>query len=949
MANNGKTGFTIEINGKDQYLKDFNEIKKKYKEHLDILKTLEVGTEKYFEQQKTVAELKNGVSEFNRELRKQAKEFEHIEKGVSAYKELEKETRKLKNESKELAAQLLKLEKAGKANTDEYKDLEKQYIDTTKKAQDFDKELKEIDETVGDSFRNVGNYKGAFKEAFEESGIGVEGFNNKLKLIAKNPFILIVTVLVGSLKLLFDAFKQSKTGAELLNKVAGITKGLFSVLVSIVDTFAKNVLYAFENPKQAILDFGESLKNNIMDRVKSMVSAFGSLGKVIQNVLRGDFKAAAESAKTASKEFGDAINVIPVNKIKETINEITETAKAFSALEAAKRNAIATNASLTKQLEDLTTKEELYNQAAGDSSLSLKEQQAAAESARKALEDRAAVQIKLAQNGLSLIRQEIGLRQQQGEDVTSLLDSEVSAYSELKGAQREYTLAVKQNATERRMISRDEVERTLDFLIDGVDNQKTINERLLNDEKLTFEQRAKILKDTKGIFDSSFSEQIKTIENFAGIQIDANSLINESNAKVLDEKVRALGVDDIIAGRLLEIIRDRKTGIQDLAEAESDLNEKRIEGLIEAAEIESEIAKQLNEIKFEKGLISQERFNKSVLESDLDRLNAELENSELKGNEKLQLENEIELKRLEIKKAAIETDLSDIDRKYEIEADKANKAYLDGELKASEHEAKLLEIDEIANAEKLEYLQDNADENIEFVKELADKELEIQKSKNQKILDDEKETQEKKIALASEINGKLRDITNALFESQLAAAEGNEAKQLEIQRKQFNANKVFTIGQIIIDTSAAIMKTLGQYGTTPIGITLSALAGITGATQIASVASQAPPMADGGFTGRGGQVDETGERTTGIYRLHEGEYVAPRSQVNSMPSLFSQLDNNRRTGASLMTANNTNQNDNKSLLNAIKSMTNNIQVVADSEEIVRLGNTKSQLKKSKNL
>jgi hypothetical protein len=145
------------------------------------------------------------------------------------------------------------------------------------------------------------------------------------------------------------------------------------------------------------------------------------------------------------------------------------------------------------------------------------------------------------------------------------------------------------------------------------------------------------------------------------------------------------------------------------------------------------------------------------------------------------------------------------------------------------------------------------------------------------------------------------------------------------------------------------MKTLGQYGTTPIGITLSALAGITGATQIASVASQAPPMADGGFTGRGGQVDETGERTTGIYRLHEGEYVAPRSQVNSMPSLFSQLDNNRRTGASLMTANNTNQNDNKSLLNAIKSMTNNIQVVADSEEIVRLGNTKSQLKKSKNL
>lgn len=948
MANQ-TVGFTIKINGVDS----FDELNKAYKENLKTLKQMEKGSEEYYEQLKKVAKLKNAVSEFNRELRRQAKEFEHIENGVSAYKKLEAETRKLKNESKELAAQMLELEKAGKNNTDEYKALEKQYQETTKKAQQLDKELKEIDETVGDSFRNVGNYSSAFKDGFVSIGVDIDGFNDKLKLIAKNPLILILGALVLAVKGLSDAFKRSEKGAESFRKAGAFLQGVLSVLTNITVQLFDWIVKVFESNQERVGKFGSIIEKQVLNRIYGLVDGIMGLGKVIKAVFQRDF----DAAKKALNETGEAFkNVVTADenlegvkgKVEELTKEVVKQGMAYSNLEKAKIQAAKTNRALTKQLEDLTTQEELYNQAAGDSSLSLKEQQEAAENARKALEERAKVQIQLAQNNLSLIRQEIGLRKAQGEDISSLLDSEVGAFSELKAAQREYTLAVKNNATERRLINRDAVERTLDFLIDGVDNQKSINERLLNDEKLTFEQRAKILKDTKDEFDNSFKEQIKTIENFAGIQINSNDLINESNAKVLDEKVRALGVDDVIAGRLLEIIRDRKTGLQDLNEAETGLNEKRIDDLLKTAEIESKIANQVNEIKFEKGLISQEEFNKLSLESDLMRLETELKNAELNANEKIKLENDIELKRLEIRKAAIETDLSDIDRKYELEAMKADKAYLNAQLSEKEHEDKLREIEDAANSEKLEYLQNTGDENLEFVQELADREVEIAKAKNEKILQDERESQQKKLNMASEINGRLQTITNSLFAAQLAAAEDNEEKQLEIQRKQFNVNKVFTITDIAIDTAGAIMKTLATYGTTPIGIALSALAGATGAAQAVAVASQAPPMADGGFTGRGGVMDETGERSTGIYRLHEGEYVAPRSQVESMPFLFNQLENNRRTGARL-TPQNTNRNSDGKLLKAISMMQSNIKVVADSEEIVRLGTTKQQLKKSKNL
>ena len=67
-----------------------------------------------------------------------------------------------------------------------------------------------------------------------------------------------------------------------------------------------------------------------------------------------------------------------------------------------------------------------------------------------------------------------------------------------------------------------------------------------------------------------------------------------------------------------------------------------------------------------------------------------------------------------------------------------------------------------------------------------------------------------------------------------------------------------------------------------------------------------------------------------------------------MPFLFNQLENNRRTGA-ILTPQNTNTSSDGKLLKAIAMMQSNIKVVADSEEIVRLGTTKQQLKKSKNL
>lgn len=80
---------------------------------------------------------------------------------ASAYKKLVVATRELKTQSKDLGAEMLTLEQAGKKNTKEYRKLSEQYKRVTKSAQQGDAQLKKLDKTVGDNFRNVGNYVGA--------------------------------------------------------------------------------------------------------------------------------------------------------------------------------------------------------------------------------------------------------------------------------------------------------------------------------------------------------------------------------------------------------------------------------------------------------------------------------------------------------------------------------------------------------------------------------------------------------------------------------------------------------------------------------------------------------------------------------------------------------------------------------------------------------------------
>ena len=104
-------------------------------------------------------------------------------------------------------------------------------------------------------------------------------------------------------------------------------------------------------------------------------------------------------------------------------------------------------------------------------------------------------------------------------------------------------------------------------------------------------------------------------------------MIKESDATVLNEKIRNLELSEIIEGRLLEIIRDRKTAEQDFADTKKDLDKDLIKSAEDSAKEQEKIQQKQEQIfvdsvgsvgaAFGDFLTDQDRKNRSFLKETL--------------------------------------------------------------------------------------------------------------------------------------------------------------------------------------------------------------------------------------------------------------------------------------------------------------------------------------------
>ncbi len=206
--------------------------------------------------------------------------------------------------------------------------------------------VKEVDE-LNDSIKNTGKDAKSTQDSLNTVTGGAVGRFNALKTNVlgvvksfKNLRVAIIASGIGALVLavvaLGQAFTRSEAGQNKFAKLLGVIGSVVNNLLDLLANLGEALISAFENPKQAIKDFANLIKDNIINRFQGLMELIPALGKAVSLLFKGEFKEAGKVATNATAKVVLGVdNVVEktqaaINKTKEFVKELEEEGKIAS-------------------------------------------------------------------------------------------------------------------------------------------------------------------------------------------------------------------------------------------------------------------------------------------------------------------------------------------------------------------------------------------------------------------------------------------------------------------------------------------------------------------------------------------------------------------------------------------------------------------------------------------
>ena len=801
----------------------------------------------------------------------------------------EKATKSLNVEIKEMTTQLYAMAQAGGENSEEYKKLlvetQKLVVDQKKVEATYNQVntaiqqnlniTEEATQATGDYEKNQKSLNEQLSESPGVLGSATQGANTlgaAFKRLIANPIVLVITLLVGALTGLVAIFKQTKVGAELFAVAGAAIDGVFSVIIGLVDKLAIGLKSVFDDPLGSLKAFGKAILDNIVNRFTAVIDLGSSVGRMLSSLFKGDLKGLKVAAGDAGKaliQMNTGLDVEQQEKfgkaIKKATKEVIAQTNAFADLERQRIAVRQSNRELSKSLEELKTKQQEYSIIAEDDTRSWVERGQAAKLALATTEEIAQKELKIAKDNLNIINKDIQMREANGQLVEDLKDQQLAAFKALADADRNYRTTVADRAEKDALRERDLIEKNLDALQKDLETRRGILLEGVGDEDLSFKDRAKNLSELRKLQDESFADQLIEIQKLTDVQINANDLLQASNSQLLLEKIRELGLSEIGEQRLIEMVADRKTAVNDLSTSYKELAASQVDGVKELLQLNTdeqieEVTKKyqdainsLNDVEApDRGLFATDEEYKLAMDKYSEFM---LEKELIARRLTKQLNDEV---------TAIEQDARDKRTKAKEKADT--------DAIAKERE----KYDEMANiisewgsvaTEALSALSNLADALNE--KELAN--LEEKYNRETELLDKKLEDG---IISQEEYDNKV-----GTLDKKLAKEQAKMAREMAIREK---AMSVFSIG---LNTAVAIMKTIAELGPV-VGLPASIAIGALGAIQLAAVIAQPLPKAEKGMYIQGASHTNGGV----AIEAEGGEVIMSKGAVGLFGSTLSAMN-----------------------------------------------------------
>lgn len=504
-----------------------------------------------------------------------------------------------------------------------------------------------------------GGIKG-FGKALKDNLSGLKNFEGGFKMLNKAFIGSAIGIVVVALAALAKALMNNMAFMEKFNVAMTVVNVAFDKLGKYLMDVGGSLGNVFKNPMESLKSFGKAIVDNILNRFK----AFGVYLEAIKKALDGDFKGAAKTAADASIQLGtgitDATDKIKAasKAVKETVTEVSGLAMAFIAT---KKALDEFNQTAEANISKLEAQAEAERTIADDATKSFKVRQ---EAAKKAADfDTQAFNIKQRQLELEIAAQEAAVAKEVEGSISKyeaqkeLNDKEAALFVLRKERNKQIT----ENEKQQTEITSDEAEQRLDYLIDGFDGVSKAFEKQIAKEGISYKKRKDLLDNYRVAAQTNYEDQVALMEEFSGKTIDMNELIMTSDAKALGDKVQNLGLSEVMANRLLEMIKERRDKMLDLNDQETEINKNHREELNKNAEAYESYADRIEDTKLRQiedpveRAIEQEKLKQERLREEI------LANEELTEQQKqdliLQFENATQEKIQEIKGKAAKAEV----------------------------------------------------------------------------------------------------------------------------------------------------------------------------------------------------------------------------------------------------------------------------------------------------
>ena len=218
------------------------------------------------------------------------------------------------------------------------KDLEKGIDGVNKEVKQTSQSTKEmnstLDQATGGAVTKFNKFKGAI-------GSVTTGFKSlRVAIIGTGIGALLIAVTA-----LGQAFTRSEEGQNKFAKILGVIGSVTGNLLDLLADLGENIISVFENPKQAITDFANLIKDNIVTRFEGLINLIPNLGRAVEQLFKGNFK---EAGKIAADSVGKVVLGVDsvtdsvdnaINSVKEFGKEISDDANAAAKIADQRANA----------------------------------------------------------------------------------------------------------------------------------------------------------------------------------------------------------------------------------------------------------------------------------------------------------------------------------------------------------------------------------------------------------------------------------------------------------------------------------------------------------------------------------------------------------------------------------------------------------------------------------